>query len=670
MTGRVRRVSVLREIERALRNRLIQLPRRTKQLLMLVADAVGFVACVLVCGWLQLVDPIVRTDGLLLTAGILLVAHLLARHLGFYHSIVRYLGMGLLVAGAKVAIGSGIALASIAWLMGLTTQPLRLAVVYSAFCGLYLVGSRYLAQYFLDRRSPNRDPVIIYGAGESGARLAQAMQGNHAYKPVAFIDDDPATQGKHITGLRVHPRAALDDLIAKHGASAVLLAMPSASRRRRLEIVASVENLPVHVQTIPEFNDLISGRARVDDIREVDVEELLSRDPVAPDKTLMQATLLGQSVLVTGAGGSIGSELCRQILRVGPATLVLFELSEAALYMIEKDLSALAEKLGVHCEIVPLLGSVQDQDRMQAIMQQFRVQTVYHAAAYKHVPIVEQNIVAGVRNNVVGTHATAMAALRARVKTFVLVSTDKAVSPTNVMGASKRMAELILQAFQDTTDQTRFAMVRFGNVLESSGSVVPLFREQIRNGGPVTVTHPEIIRYFMTIPEAAQLVIQAGGMARGGDVFVLDMGEPVKIRDLARRMILLMGLTIRDDDNPHGDIEIRYTGLRPAEKLYEELLIGDNATGTEHPRIMRAREDYLRGGELNALLDELQQALSGLDCCRVRDVLIRVVKEYDPVNDVDDLLFRGRASPATDDQKVVSLRSGERWGTAAEPPSS
>jgi FlaA1/EpsC-like NDP-sugar epimerase len=636
---------------------------------MLGTDAAGFFGCLVLCGLLHLIDPVFRADGLLLTASTLAVTHLMARFLGFYHSIVRYLGMGLLVAGAKVAVGSAVALALIGWYSGLTAQPVRLAVVYAAFCGLYLVGSRYMAQYYLVRRGSDKGNAIIYGAGESGARVLQAMQGHNDFHPVAFVDDDPAVQDKHVNGLRVYPRASLAELIKKHSVSAVLLALPSASRRRRQQIIASLEELPVHVQTVPDFNDLISGRARVDDIREVDVEDLLSRAPVAPEDTLMQSTLLGKSVMVTGAGGSIGSELCRQILRVGPATLVLFELSEVALYNIDKEMRALADKLDVDCDIVPLLGSVQDNDRVREVMQHFAVHTVYHAAAYKHVPLVEQNIVEGVCNNVFGTYRTALAAIQARVSTFVLVSTDKAVSPTNVMGASKRMAELTLQAFQGTTDITRFAMVRFGNVLESSGSVVPLFREQIRNGGPVTVTHPEIIRYFMTIPEAAQLVIQAGGMAHGGEVFVLDMGEPVKIRDLAKRMIHLMGLTVRDDDNPHGDIEISYTGLRPAEKLYEELLIGENASGTEHPRIMQAREDYLPSIELNPLLEELQRAAAELDCCGVRDILIRAVKEYRPTNGVDDLLCREPTVAGEEDQKVVSIKKSERWAAGAEPPS-
>jgi FlaA1/EpsC-like NDP-sugar epimerase len=651
-----------------LRDRLVHLPRRSKQLLMLFTDAAGFFGCLVLCGWLQLIDPVFRADGMLLTAGTLAVTHLLARHLGFYHSIVRYLGMGLLMAGARVATGSAVMLALIAWYSGLTPQPARLAVVYAAFCGLYLVGSRYMAQYYLVRRASDKSKAVIFGAGESGARVVQAMQGNPAFHPVAFVDDDPAIQGSRINGLHVYGRESLPGLVGKHGVSSILLALPSASRRQRQDIIASLEALSIRVQTVPDFNDLISGKARVDDIRDVDVEDLLSRDPVAPEDTLMQSSLLGKSVMVTGAGGSIGSELCRQILRIGPATLVLFELSEVALYTIDKEMRALAGKLGIDCEIVPLLGSVQDGSRVREVMKHFQVHTVYHAAAYKHVPLVEHNIVEGACNNVLGTYRTAMAAIQARVKTFVLVSTDKAVSPTSVMGASKRMAELVLQAFQDTTDVTRFAMVRFGNVLESSGSVVPLFREQIRSGGPVTVTHPEIIRYFMTIPEAAQLVIQAGGMAQGGDVFVLDMGEPVKIRDLARRMIHLMGLSIRDAENPHGDIEIQYTGLRPAEKLYEELLIGENVSGTEHPRILRAQEDYLPSIKLIPLLEELQDTAAKLDCCGVRDTLIRAVREYRPENGVEDLLCRGRAASGEDDQKVVSIEKAIRWAAGAEPP--
>ena len=625
--------------ERALRNSLIALPRSTKQLIMLVSDVVGFHICIGICGWLQLIDPILVPPGIYAVAASLVVSHLLARYLGFYHSIIRYLGMGLLVAGARVAAGSATALASFSWGFGVTTQPFQLAAVYAAFCGLYLVGSRYIAQYFLVRRSSDKGKVIIYGAGEAGARVVQAMQGAPSFFPVAFVDDDRTLQGKQINGLRVYPRYELERLIKEHGVSRVLLAMPSASRRERQKVIARLEKMPVHVQTIPDFVDLISGRAQVDEFRDVDVEDLLSRPLVAPNDGLMEATLLDQTVLVTGAGGSIGSELCRQILRVGPKALILFEISEVALYHIDKELRALAKKIGMECEIIPLLGSVQDERRVNEVMGSFQVDTVYHAAAYKHVPIVEHNIIEGACNNVLGTLTTAAAAVANEDKTFVLVSTDKAVSPTNVMGATKRIAEQILQSMQPSTPRTCFSMVRFGNVLESSGSVVPLFREQIRHGGPVTVTHPEIIRYFMTIPEAAQLVIQSGAMASGGDVFVLDMGEPVKIKDLAARMIHLTGLTVRNDDNPAGDIEIQYTGLRPAEKLYEELLIGENVTGTEHPRIMRAEEHFLPFDKLTSLLAAVEEAAQHLDRGRMREILETAVQEYEPAEDIKDLLW-------------------------------
>jgi FlaA1/EpsC-like NDP-sugar epimerase len=652
------RYSSLHASEHAVRNRLIGLPRRTKQLMMLLADAVGFFGCVALSTWVHVSDTKDVSDLSLAALGTMLVAHLLARHLGFYSSIIRYLGMGLLVAAAYVAIGSALALGVAGWWFGLTAQPLKLVIAYAAFCGLYLVGSRYIAQYFLMRRSPTKKNVLVYGAGEAGARVVHAMHGNQSYRPVAFIDDDDTMDGKRINGIRVYPSRALRRLIDEHQVADVLLAFPSASRRRRQEIISSLEELAVHVKTVPNFDDLISGKARVDEIREVDVEDLLSRPPVAPDASLMQATLLGKSVMVTGAGGSIGSELCRQILRVRPKILVLFELSEVALYTIDQEMRALSEKLDIDTEIVPLLGSVQDADRVYEVMRHFGTHTVYHAAAYKHVPMVEQNVIEGVANNVLGTYRTAKSAIRAKVETFVLVSTDKAVSPTSIMGASKRFAELVLQALQGGNKGTRFAMVRFGNVLESSGSVVPLFRKQIRDGGPVTVTHPEIIRYFMTIPEAAQLVIHAGGLAHGGEVFVLDMGQPVKIRDLAMRMIRLMGLTVRDDKNPHGDIEISFTGLRPAEKLYEELLIGENVSGTEHPRIMQAREDYVEGDVLRPLLDELEQSVRDRDVGRARDILMRTVQEYCPTNGIDDIVWVETQSVEAGPSKIVNLNPG------------
>jgi FlaA1/EpsC-like NDP-sugar epimerase len=605
---------------------------------MVLSDTIGFVGCVVACSWISLINAGTMSNLIFAATVTFAFGAAIARYLGFYHSIVRYLGMNLLLASAQVAIGSGIAFAILTWWTGMATQPLKVVVIYASFCGLYLVGSRYTAQYFLIRNSPEKTNVIIYGAGESGARVVQAMDGNSSLTPVAFVDDEAKIQGKQLNGLPVYAREKLEKLIERHQVSRVLLAMPSASRRSRRKIVASLEGLPVHVQTVPDFNDLISGKATFDDIRDVDVEDLLTRAPVAPVASLLQATLLGKSVLVTGAGGSIGSELCRQILHARPKRIVLFELSEVALYTIDKELRALAAKFELDVHIVPLLGSVQHQHRVQEVMHRFDIETVYHAAAYKHVPMVEQNIIEGACNNVLGTLYAANAAISTGVETFVLVSTDKAVSPTNVMGATKRLAEQVLQALQPTADKTRFSMVRFGNVLESSGSVVPLFRDQIRQGGPVTVTHPLIIRYFMTIPEAAQLVIQAGAMAEGGDVFVLDMGEPVKIVDLATRMIHLAGLTVRDSDTPDGDIDIEFTGLRPAEKLYEELLLGENVSGTKHPRIMRAEEHFMPYEELMPLMTAVEEAAQHLDRSRMREILQAAVTEYE-VSAVKDLLW-------------------------------
>jgi FlaA1/EpsC-like NDP-sugar epimerase len=483
---------------------------------------------------------------------------------------------------------------------------------------------------------------LIYGAGDAGAHLVSALVGRGEFVPVAFVDDSRTLRGSVINGLVVHSPANLSNLIDEFGVSRVLLALPSVSRRRRLEIINQLEQLPVHVQTMPDTADLVSGNARVDEVREVDITDLLGRDAVPPIPKLLDACIRGKVVMVTGAGGSIGSELCLQIVRLGPRRLVLLDLSEAALYTIDQTVQEEVQRKSLDVEVVALIGSVHHQNRMREVLETYAVDTLYHAAAYKHVPLVEHNMIEGVHNNVFGTLHTAEAAIAAGVKSFVLVSSDKAVLPTNVMGATKRFSELLLQGLHQRGSGTKFSMVRFGNVLASSGSVVPLFREQIRNGGPVTVTHPEIYRYFMTIPEAASLVLQAGSMAKGGDVFVLDMGKPVRIRDLAEKMIHLMGLTVRDDNSPDGDIEVRYTGLRPAEKLYEELLIGSNVMGTEHPGIMRAEEDFLTWEDLKPLIELLWAACQRLDCAKVRDLLVRSVVGYSPTKEVEDLVWKHR----------------------------
>ncbi len=609
---------------------------------MQAADTIGYCACVFAAAWLVFgaVDPVSNLVWLSLAA--ILVAVPMTGVLGLYLSVIRYMGLDLFVAGAKAAAGSAAVLGMIAWATGLVPAPGRWAFTFGALSLIYLIGGRMAARVFLNRRNANREQVVIYGAGEGGARLAASLFAGDDYLPVAMLDDKPTLHGKRVHGLEVYPPARLKSLIETTGVTGVLLAIPTASRRRRRRILEQLSKFPVHVKTIPELNDLISGKARVDDLTEVDVKDILGRDPVPPNDELLHASVTGKSVMITGAGGSIGSELCRQILELNPRRLVCFEISEASLYRIDRELRTLLEKNRIDCDIVALLGSAHHEKRVREAMEVFEIQTVYHAAAYKHVPIVEQNLFEGIHNNVFGTLHTARAAIQSGVETFVLISTDKAVNPTNVMGATKRLAEQVLQAYHSQSQNTRFCMVRFGNVLESSGSVVPLFRQQIRSGGPVTVTHRDIIRYFMTIPEAAQLVIQAASMAEGGDVFVLDMGKPVRIQDLARRMINLMGLTVQDEDNPDGDIEIKYIGLRPAEKLYEELLIGSRVTGTEHPRIMRADEDSLSFEEIDMLLGDLKQASAALDYRQARRILLRAVDEYSPSNGIDDLIWQKR----------------------------
>jgi FlaA1/EpsC-like NDP-sugar epimerase len=470
--------------------------------------------------------------------------------------------------------------------------------------------------------------VLIYGAGESGRQLLTALNHGDQYRAVAFVDDNPGLQRSVINGLQVARPEDMEQLIAAHDITQVLLAIPSASPDRRKEIINSLVGLPVYVRTVPKINELVAGRASVNQIRDVDLDDLLGREPVPPHPELIDRCITGKVVMVTGAGGSIGSELCRQILMSGPRELVLLDNSEYALYNIERELRELIDTAGVDADMVALLGSVQDERRLESIYRTFDVQTVYHAAAYKHVPIVEYNIAEGVANNVFGTWYAAEAARKAGVETFVLVSTDKAVRPTNIMGASKRFAEMILQGLAKNGPRTRFCMVRFGNVLGSSGSVVPLFREQIEAGGPVTVTHPEVSRYFMSITEAAQLVLQASAMGTGGDVFVLDMGEPVRIVDLARRMIRLSGYEMNHDTHVGEHIDVEFIGLRPGEKLHEELLLGSNVAGTGHPMIMRAEEECLPYEQMHAKLMELMHYCDSLDCTGITSVLNDAVSGF------------------------------------------
>ena len=569
-------------------------------------------------------------------AAVLVSVPIFAR-LGLYRAVIRFMGLRAaltVVAGVGLAVGVLGLLALAARMAGSASvtgaATASTLIIYGSLLLTYVGASRMLLRWLLLTRSAAAARVIIFGAGQGGTELTAALLATREFEPVALVDDNPALHGSVIAGIRVYPAERLPELMEDFGTRRVLLAMPALSRRARREVLARLEPLGTHVQTVPAIGDLLSGAARVDELREIDAADLLGRDAVPPNPALFAACIRGKNVLVTGAGGSIGSELCRQILRQGPARLVLLEMSEFALYAIERELRPLLAHEGLAIELVSMLGNAHHRYRVREILETFAIETVYHAAAYKHVPIVEENIIEGLHNNVFSTWHTAEAALECGVETFVLVSTDKAVNPTNVMGATKRFAEVVLQGMQQRSSRTRFCMVRFGNVLESSGSVVPLFREQIRRGGPVTVTHPEVIRYFMTIPEAAQLVIQAGAMANGGDVFVLDMGKPVRIADLARRMIQLAGLTVRDQLNADGDIEIAYTGLRPAEKLFEELLIGKNVTGTEHPMILRAVEHALSWDAVQRLLDELAVAMRRFDCAAARHVMERAVAEYQP----------------------------------------
>lgn len=579
--------------------------------------------------------------------------------LGLYRAVLRYIGSQALTAIVAGVLVSTIALVLFAYYGGVDL-PRTVPFIYTAFALVFVGGARALMRSLVGAGiSRCGEPVIIYGAGVSGRQTAIALAQSHEYHPVAFVDDDESLQGTLIQGLHVYASHELRRLIKQRPTTRVLLAMPSASRSRRQEIINQLEPLTVKVMTLPAMADLVSGDKLFSDVKEVEIEDLLGRDSVAPRQKLLAANIADKVVMVTGAGGSIGSELCRQILKQSPKKLVLFELSEFALYSIERELTATALELNLNVEILPMMGSVQRENRVKAVMQAFNVQTVYHAAAYKHVPLVEHNVVEGVRNNIFGTLYTARAAIEAKVETFVLVSTDKAVRPTNIMGTTKRMAELALQALSKEQHQTRFCMVRFGNVLGSSGSVVPLFRKQIANGGPVTVTHPEITRFFMTIPEASQLVIQAGAMGKGGDVFVLDMGKSVKIVDLAAKMIRLSGFEVKDETNPDGDIAIEFSGLRPGEKLYEELLIGDDVTGTDHERIMTANEIYLPWSELDLILNRLDNACHEFNHEAIREILLSAPTGFAPTDGICDLVWQQKqlTKPTDLKAKVVSLVS-------------
>ncbi len=659
-----------------LRSILLALPRRKKRIIQVAADIILvwialWMSFVVRLGIDELINPLEKHTWLFISAPVAAIP--LFIRFGMYRAVMRYFGNDALIAIIKAVTLSSLILGCMVYVYSNHQQLVPRSVIFNYWwLSLVMIGGLRLAmrQYFLGdwftaaqhvpfARSDNGlQKVAIYGAGAAGNQLVAALRMGRVMHPVAFIDDDESISNRVISGLQVYKPKHIQRMIDATGAQEILLAIPSSSRGRRREILGYLEGFPLHVRSVPGFMDLAAGRVKVDDLQEVDIADLLGRDAVPARENLLEHCIKGQTVLVTGAGGSIGSELCRQILLLGPTKLLLLDHSEFNLYSIVSELEQRSSRESLSVKLLPILGSVRNHPKLLAIMKAWKVDTVYHAAAYKHVPMVEHNIAEGVINNVVGTLNTAQAALQAGVSNFVLISTDKAVRPTNVMGSTKRLAELILQALSRETapvifgdkanvyqvNKTRFTMVRFGNVLGSSGSVIPLFHKQIQTGGPLTVTHPKITRYFMTIPEAAQLVIQAGSMGHGGDVFVLDMGEPVKIIELAEKMIHLSGLSIRSEKNPQGDISIEFTGLRPGEKLYEELLIGDNVVATEHPMIMSATEDYLPWDVLKGRLSRLLDAVDGDDYATVRQLLRETVSGYTPEGEIVDWMHQERRS--------------------------
>ncbi|HEN8799331.1 TPA: polysaccharide biosynthesis protein [Pseudomonas putida] len=653
-----------------LRAWLLALPRRHKRLVQVVADillvwAALWLAFLVRLGIDELANPVLEHAWLFLAAPAVSIPMFV--RFGMYRAVMRYFGNEALIAIIKAVSLSALILGLVVYWYSNHEHLVPRSVIFNYWwLSLIMVGGLRLAmrQYFLGdwftaaqhvpftNRHDGLPRVAVYGAGAAGNQLVAALRIGKVMRPVAFIDDDDSIADRVISGLQVYKPDNIEKMLDATGAQEILLAIPSASRARRREILTRLEHHPLHVRSIPGFMDLASGRVKVDDIQEVDIADLLGRDAVPAQEDLLERCITGQTVLVTGAGGSIGSELCRQILSLSPTTLLMYEHSEFNLYSIQSELEQRISREGLATRLLPILGSVRNPGLMLDVLRSWKVDTVYHAAAYKHVPMVEHNVAEGVLNNALGTLHTAQAALQAGVANFVLISTDKAVRPTNVMGSTKRLAELALQALSheaapvlfgedgnvSQVNRTRFTMVRFGNVLGSSGSVIPLFHRQIQAGGPVTVTHPKITRYFMTIPEAAQLVIQAGSMGQGGDVFVLDMGEPVKIVELAEKMIHLSGLSVRSERNPHGDITIEFSGLRPGEKLYEELLIGDNVIATRHPMIMSAQEDYLPWETMKQRLSALLNAIERDDYITIRQILRDTVAGYTPQGEIVDFI--------------------------------
>lgn len=628
---------------------ILTLPRSVKRSIVVATDVALCLFTVWIAYYLRLNDWVSLWHRGWPAAVLSLTALPIFSVFGLYRSVLRHLGTQTFAVIAQGVVCYALLFSAIVMTFGIPGVPRTIGVIQPLLMLVAVIASRIAARYWLGggyRRHlggrAGRRQVLIYGAGSAGRQLATALGNSHKVQLVGFIDDDRNLHGGVVCGVRIRRADELETMVRDRGVEEILLAMPSASRQRRAQILGEIQSLGIAVRTLPDLLDIAHGQVAVGDLRPVEIEDLLGRDSVAPDARLLAHKVRGHRIMVTGAGGSIGSELCRQIAEIGPSVLLLIEASEYALYAIHHEL---LDRGYPDIEIVPLMGSVCDEARMTEIVATWAPDTIYHAAAYKHVPLVEHNVIEGIRNNALGTLTLAQVAQRHDVGNFILVSTDKAVRPTNVMGASKRLAEMVLQALAAEGGTTCFAMVRFGNVLGSSGSVVPLFRAQIAAGGPITVTHPDITRYFMTIPEAAQLVVQAGAMARGGEVFVLDMGEPIRIRDLAVRMVELSGLHVVPEGGGGGDIAIRFSGLRPGEKLYEELLIGNNPAATQHPLIMTANEAFLPWSDLQAHLAQMQVAIKARDVLLTRHMLAGLVTDYVPAAEVVDWI-NGRAPGA------------------------
>jgi len=615
-----------------MKEQLTNLSRRQKQALMIMSDVIILLLAIWLSFALRL--GILWPEKILSNLWIFLIIPLVSIPLfirfGLYKSVLKFMGTKVIVTAFQSITITSLFVGFAMMIFREADMPRTVILIFWFVSSILIIIMRFLYKGYLyswDNFVNDRKPTIIYGAGSAGAQIVESLRKNHEYAPIAFIDDEKSKQGTFINFTRIHPFSDLKDIIKKRKVKAILLAIPSLSEQRKRDLLKKLSKYPVEVKLLPSLSEIVSGRVSIENIRHVQVEDILGRTPVKPKTSLLKKNITGKNVLVTGSGGSIGSELCRQILKLKPNKIVLFEHSEFNLYSIDYELKSLGEK---DCEIIPVLADVKSINKVENAIKENKIDTIYHAAAYKHVPMVEKNIVEGVFNNVMGTYNVAVCARDNNVENMVLISTDKAVRPTNVMGASKRFSELVLQALNSEESTTCFSMVRFGNVLDSAGSVVPLFRRQIKEGGPVTVTHAKVTRYFMSIPEAVQLVIQAGAMAKGGDVFVLDMGEPVRILDLAHRMINLSGLSPITSENPEGDIKIKFTGLREGEKLYEELLIGKDVIQSKHPQIMQANEDFLSWQKVSSLIEEIKTFHEKLDDDSMKKILIENVEGYKP----------------------------------------